>query len=128
MSFESDLYGILSGHSGLTALVPGDRIQPGYAAQGIDAPFVIYNRIFSEPVSGLDGFTSGLERVRVQVDCYAGTFDEAIAIAAQARAAIQAETGTRNIRGICMNEMDFYEEDTHLFRRMLEFALFHRTP
>lgn len=127
MSFESDFNTTLLDFSGLTNLVSVDNIQPGFAAEGIGRPFVVWTRVFSEPQSGLDGFTSGLERVRVQVDCYAESFDSVIAIASQVRAAVDAVDGDNNLRGVCINEMDDFEEDTRLYRRMVEFSVFHRS-
>lgn len=127
MSFESDLYTVLAGYSGLTSLVPADRIQQGFAADGISPPYVMCTRIFSEPQSSLEGYTSALEKIRLQVDCYAESFDSVIAIARQVRNAIDATDGVNNIRGVCINEMDFFEDDPRLFRRMLEFSVFHRS-
>lgn len=126
MSYESDLYGVLAGYGGLSALV-GERIYPRKLEAEPTRPYVIYGRISSEPQVSLGGFTSGLERIRTQVDCYAEDFDTAIAIATQVRAAIQAQTGTNNIQGVPMNELDDYEEETGLYRRLLEFSLFYRS-
>lgn len=124
MSFESSFYTLLSGNAALVALV-AERIYPVQAPQGVDTPYLCWQRVASEPQNGLGGFTGQLERVRVQVDAYATEFDPAIAIAAAVRTAVQA--ATTPIRGITINEMDFYESETRLFRRMLELSLFYRS-
>lgn len=123
MSNESAFRTLLAS-AAVTALV-SDRIFPVLAEQSCTRPYIVYSRASSDPQNSLGGFTAALERIRWQVDCYAETFDSAIAIAAAVRAAVAA--GGSGIQGICINELDFFEDDTRLFRRLVEFSVFHRS-
>ena len=123
MSFETDLYAELSGDAGLGALV-GERISPSHQSEGSVAPYVVYTPIFDDTRYDLDGDTD-LRKVRLQVDCYADDPDEAMAIADAVIAAIPV-TGFP-LHRTAHSEQDLgLEPDTRLFRRMLEFSIFHR--
>ena len=122
--FAQKFFALVGNASGVAAVI-GDRFYPGLAPQGVTRPYCVYTRVASDPQNSLGGFTGNLERVRVQVDCYAETFDSAVAIAAAVRAAVDA--GGTGIKGVCINEQDAYENDPRLFRRMVEFSVFHRS-
>lgn len=124
MSFESDLFAALN-VAGVTAIV-GEKFTPGVAEQGTSAPYAVWNRISSQRENSLAGFTSGLERVRVQLDCYATTFDGATALADAFKAAVDAYAGSA-LKLLVLNEQDFFEDDTRLHRRMLELSCMHKT-
>ena len=121
--FEHNLRAVLN-VPGVTAIA-GDRIYPLLAPPDVARPYVVWQRIASEPQVSLAGFTSGLERIRVQIDCYADTPDAVFALAAAVRAAVQAATGP--VRGITVNETDFFEDDTRLYRRAVDVSVFHRS-
>lgn len=126
MSFETDLYAALSGAAGLAALV-GDAIIPSHENEGAPAnrKFVVYTPIFDDKRYDLDGPTS-MSKVRLQVDCYAEDQDSAMAIADAVIAAIPV-TGFP-LHRTAHSEQDLgMEPDTRLFRRMLEFSIFHRS-
>ena len=122
MSFESDLYATLSGAAGVTALV-GDRISPT-SYEGITRPYVVYTPIFSEPFYAMSG-ASNMTRLRLQVDCYSEDVDECAEIA---RAVIAAIPETGALHRTAHNNQDVgREEDTRLYRRLVEFTIFHRS-
>lgn len=123
MSFESDLYAELSGDAGLTALV-SDRIYPSHASEGAEAPYVVYAPIFNEAIYALEG-AGNMSKVRLQVDCYAEDPDEAASVARAVIAAIP-ESGAL-LRASHSNQDLGLEEGTRLFRRLLEFSIFHRS-
>ena len=122
MSFESDLYAVLSGAAGLTALV-GARIVPSHEPSPV-APYVVYTPVFGGNLYVLSG-ASDMERVRVQVDCYAEDTDTAAAIALAVIAAIP-QTGSFCRTGHSNQDLGL-EENTRLYRRMCEFSIFRRT-
>lgn len=126
MSFESDLYSALGGNATLSNLV-GGRIVPSHAGQGTAAPYVVYTPIFNDARYDLDGDT-GVAKVRLQVDCYAEDPEGADQAAAIARAVIEAlpETGWPLHRTAHSNQDLGLEAGTRLFRRLLEFSVFHR--
>jgi hypothetical protein len=124
MSLESDLYAELSGDAGLTTLV-GESIYPSHVSEGTATPFVVYSTVFHEGIYHLDGDTD-LTRARMQVDCYAEDPDTASSIALAVIAAIP-ETGRPIHRSAHSNRDLGLDPDTRLFRRMLEFSIFHRS-
>lgn len=76
----------LLGSTGLTTLV-GDRIAWGSREQAAPLPAVTLNKISGGPLYSDEGEV-GLDDVRVQVDCWAGTVTAATAISRAVRAAI----------------------------------------
>ena len=76
---------------------------PAEADQSAAPPYIVYQRISSDPVSSLDG-NSGLDAVRVQIDCYARTSIDAWSIARSVRAALT--TGAAALRPLLINESD----------------------
>jgi hypothetical protein len=130
VTFESDLYAALSGAAGLVALV-GDEIVPSHESEGVTAgEFVVYTVVFDDTRYALTG-PLDYRKVRVQVDCYAsadldGAQDVAMAIADAVIAAIP--TSGWPLHRTAHSEQDLgLETETRLFRRMLEFSIFHRS-
>lgn len=122
MTFETDFYAVIS-VSAVSSLV-GGRIVPSHQSEGSASPYVVYTPIFNETRYSLDGPLDG-RKVRVQVDCYAEDPDEAMAIAAAVVAAVPV-TGWP-LHRTAHTEQDLgLEPDTRLYRRMLEFSIFHR--
>lgn len=124
MSLETDFYAALAGAAGLVALV-GDEIVPAHESAGAQSrKYVVYTVVFDETRYDLDGPTN-LRKVRMQVDCYAEDPDTAMAIADAVIAAVPY-TGWP-LHRTAHHEQDLgLEEGTRLFRRMLEFSIFHR--
>lgn len=124
MSFESELFAALN-VAGVTAVV-GENFTPGKGEQDTEPPYAVWTRVFSARENSLDGFTSGLEKIRVQVDCYSKTFDEAAALAAAIKAAVDANNSA-TLKLLVVNEQNFFEEDTRLHRRMVELSCTHKS-
>jgi hypothetical protein len=116
MSFESDFFAAMD--------VSGQSLFPGVAPQNSVAPYGVWIRVFSERENSLAGFTSGLEKVRVQLDCYADTFDGAVALADSFKVKADASA---TMKILVLNEQDFFEDDTRLHRRMLELSCMHKS-
>lgn len=123
MSFEADLRAHLGGDSAVTALA-GERIHPLKRPQGESKPAITYQRISGVPQQSLDGFTSGLTAIRVQVDCWGATHDDVSRLAA----AVQARmlTAAATFRAVMALDQDFYEDDTRTFRRSMDFNCWFR--
>lgn len=124
MTFESDLYSLLSSSSGLTNLV-GDRIVPSHRIEGVGTPYLVYTVVQQTPFYYMESGAGNMSRVLLQVDGYAEDPDTAALIALAVVAAIP-QTGALH-RADHTNRDLGMEEDTRLFRRMVEFSLFHRT-
>ena len=123
MSLESDFYTVLN-VVGVTALV-GDRIAPSHEADGVVAPYVVYQPIFAEGKYDLDGDT-GASRVRMQVDCYATDADAAAAIALVVIAAVPETGWPLHRTGHSNQDLGFEGPETRLYRRLVEFSIHHR--
>lgn len=123
MTFEADFYSTLSGHAGLTAIV-SNRIVPAHEDQPA-APYVVYTVIFTDTFYTLAG-SSSTTRARVQVDCYANDYDTTVASAAAVIAAIP-QSGTPICRAAHYEQDLGIEPSTRLYRRLLEFSIFHRS-
>lgn len=124
MTIESDFYSALIAHAALTALV-GDEIVPSHASAGVEArEYVVYTPVFGEPRYDLDGDT-GLTKVRLQVDCYSETADGAAAIARAVVGAVPQTGWPLHRTGHTEQDLGL-EPETRLFRRLLEFSIFHK--
>lgn len=125
MSFETDLFALFGADAGVAALLLGSdgglRAYPLLAPPGVAKPYVTWQRVASEPAQ-LAGRGEG-ERITLQVDCWADTFDGAAALGAAVRAAIQPGSGV--IRGALESDLDDYEDASGLFRRMQTYVLYH---
>ena len=124
MTFESDLYAELSSDAGVAALV-SDRIWPSHASDGTARPYIVYSPVFHGGIYALEG-DADLSQVRLQVDCYADDPDTAASVALAVIAAIP-ETGRPICRSAHSNQDLGIEPGTRLFRRLLEFSIFHRS-
>lgn len=86
------IYSLLTNDATVSGLV-GTRVYPGMAPQGCARPFIVYQRVSGEAYPDLDGMT-GIVKSRVQVDCYANTYQAASALYAAAIAALDVSPGT----------------------------------
>lgn len=123
MSLETDFYAAIS-VSAVSSLV-GGRVTPSHMSEGALPPFVVYTPIFAEPRYDLEGQTT-LTKGRIQVDCYAEDADTAMAIADAVIAAVPVTGWPLHRTGHTEQDLGM-ETDTRLFRRMLEFDIFHRS-
>lgn len=122
---EEDLYSHLSTFTGLTALV-GDRVYPVTAPQTVQAPFCVFFKVSDARIYSHQGF-SGLERVRVQISCYAETYLEAKQVAEQVTAAMEAWLAA-NVKvqaSFQENELDMYDSETGLYHVPVDFFIWY---
>lgn len=124
MSIETELYTYLSTYAGLTALV-STRIYPLVAPQKIQEPYCTFQKISSSRQYSHGGY-SGLQRPRMQVTCYAPTYEAAKAISVQVIAAVEAWPGAANIQATFVeNETDLYNPDTELYQVPVDFFCYY---
>ena len=103
---------------GSPATAAGERVYAMRAPQSSTVlPRITYQRITTSPETSLSG-SSNLDAVRIQVDCWARTFLGAVALAAQARGLLEADT---KFKPLCQGITDFHEPETDLFRRSMDF-------
>src|SRR3990172_7436377 len=101
---ESEIIAALSG--GSPTLV-GDRIYAHVLPDGVAMPAVTFGRASTVPMNRLAGW-GGRDLVRVQVDAWAATYDEARGVAAEVRQRMQ----DAGFKGLLANEWDDFEPDT----------------
>lgn len=117
MSFEADLKGHLQ--ASLASLV-ADRIYPMFRAPGSTLPALAYQIISDQPQNCLDGFTSGITKYRVQVDCWSTTHAGLVALKAAVKTRMNTTAAT--FTSILEFGQDVYEEETKLYRSILDFS------
>lgn len=127
---ELDLQTCLLSQPALAGLV-GNRIHPRMSPQGTELPRITYRVVTNQPVHSQTG-RSGLERYRVQIDCWAKTFSEMVKVAKAIKNAIDGTKGTwgaTEFSGIFVeNEIDIPERSEHgegaeTFHRAIEFLV-----
>ena len=91
------------------------------AAQDAQYPAIVYTPIVQEHIFGIDG-PHGLQRVRVQVDTYARTYQEALLIQDQVLDALLADKST--VADVRMGLTSF-EEQARLYRVSVDYT-YHR--
>jgi hypothetical protein len=118
MSFEADFKAHLQADPALVALV-ADRIHPGVVPEGSPLPVVTYTHVLGQPEICLDGFTSGVTRYAMQVDCWALTYDEATALALAVRDRLNTDASNFATALTEFPAFDDYEPQTKRYRRSL---------
>jgi hypothetical protein len=91
------------------------------AAQDAQYPAIVYTPIVQEHIFGLDG-PHGLQRVRMQVDTYARTYQEALHLQDLVLEALLADKS--NIADVRMGLTDF-EDQARLYRVSVDYT-YHR--
>ncbi len=125
MSFQSDILAILTGHAGLTALVPAANIFLNSAPQEQAVPFIQFFPVSCAPTLTMDNGDTGsgrLDNYRLQVSVFCRTANEAIAAAEQARRALEASTTTKCMMIDDLTQVDDFP-DTH--HRIMDFSCWH---
>jgi hypothetical protein len=91
--------------SGAVSAIAGARIGPIRRSQDTLLPAVTITRTDVNPVNGLSG-SHNLDEERMQVDVWAETYAEAVALASACRSAMQAASH------VYQGEFDGYEPST----------------
>lgn len=94
------------------------------APQDAQYPAIVYTPIVQEHIFGLDGpkVSGGLQRIRVQVDTYARTYQEALALQDLVLDALLADMST--VADVRMGLTSF-EEQARLYRVSVDYT-YHR--
>jgi hypothetical protein len=115
---EPRIFSILTGYTAVAAVV-GTRVYPLVLPQKAALPAVSYLRVDGVQDSNLSG-NSGLEVVRVQIDCWAETYAGAKALASAVSEAMQFGFGNECVWS---TDRDQYEDGAKVFRVILEFSI-----
>ena len=115
---EPRIVSALTGYTAVAALV-GTRVYPLVLPQKAALPAVSYLRVDGVQDSNLSG-NSGLEAVRVQVDCWAQTYAQAKTLDGAVADAMAAGFGSECV---WLSDRDQYEDGAKVFRVILEFSI-----
>jgi hypothetical protein len=117
MSIQTELFTLLGP-------IFSSRLFPNGAAEKPVAPYAVYSRISAmrEQTLDVNGGTGNLVRTNLQIDIYAKTYAQSIALADQVKAALNGW----NRQNLVMMEQDFYEPDETLHRATVEISVWHR--
>lgn len=115
---ETEIIAALSG--GSPTLV-GDRIYAHVLPDGVAMPAISFSRVSTVAQNHLTGH-GGLDLVRVQVDSWAATYDEAKSVAAEVRQRMQ----NAGFKGLMANEFDDFEPDTKRYRVSTDYTVWQR--
>jgi hypothetical protein len=90
------------------------------AAQDAQYPAIVYTPIVQEHIFGLDG-PHGLQRIRMQVDTYARTYQEALSLHDEILDTLLVDKST--VVDVRMGLSDF-EEQARLYRVSVDYTYF----
>jgi hypothetical protein len=111
----------------ITALIGGSPTLAGgnvYAhvlPDDTGMPAVTYSRVSTSSMNALGGW-SGRDLVRIQVDSWATTYDEARRVAAEVRQLMQ----DADFKGLMQNDFDDFEPDTQRYRVSADYMVWQR--
>ena len=126
MALEYTLPAYLMAHAGLSALV-GDKVYPDMEPQNVEQPYVCFEVISREKLYTHDGYTT-TSIYSLQVSTYAASKDDAIEIAAQVFAAMDAwPTAAPDNVGFCVQEGEggIWVEGIDLYCIDQDYAIFY---
>lgn len=90
MTIEEKVFSILSGASGVTALVPADRIKPEGVYQGLARPYIRHFAVSVEPIYTHDHGMGALKNWPYQVSIFAASMSSLAAVRTAVVAALDA--------------------------------------
>ena len=129
MSLESSLFTFITGDPAVGPLIGGTRMYPRKLPQSPQMPSVVYNRISSGQEYELEGDEVDVRPARFQFDCWDDGYAGALALAAAVRARLSGYSGVVGadmVQTILIeDEMDMYEPETELWRRMVEAVIWY---
>lgn len=109
----------LSGAAAVTAIVGTNpvRVYEDTAPQNVTRPYITWSTVGGTPENQLSG-TPGIDRGRIQIDCWAA--DKATC----RNLAVAVRNAMESICHMVSVPMSDYEQETKLFRYLLEFEVF----
>lgn len=123
MSLESAFRSMILSISSVTSLV-SQRVFPGIIPENETLPAIRYLPVSGTREHSHDG-VSGFQVQRIQVDCYAKTYAEVIALAAALEAGMDGFNGSSpaTFAITLESDSDVYEEVPRIWRRQMDFVV-----
>ena len=129
MTMEASLFSFLTGNAGIAALI-GTRVYPGIIPQSGVQPCIVYNKS-SRSRQQLFCGTDGLLLTLLEIDCYADSYIQSVALANAVTSALQDFSGDMNgttvPRIFLENEIDLSDIEPGLYRQSQTWAMWHRS-
>jgi|LakMenEpi03Aug12_release.lakeMendotaPanAssembly.Ray.scaffolds.fasta_scaffold669702_2 hypothetical protein len=104
----------------LKALV-SNRCYPLQMPENPTYPAIVYSRIAGTPFNVLDTSAS-IDQVRMQVDCYALTYDGAKTLSDSVRGAMESAA----FKGTLQFDTDLYESEVKVYRVVMDFYVWQK--
>jgi len=126
---EENLTEYLLTKSDITDLIVA-RIYPNILPQDPTFPSITYNRVSGRRVLKLNPGRSGLAVARFHINCWAETYSAVKALAEEVRIALQGYQGVLS-DGVSAQAVHFYgdwdqyESETHEYRVIMDFEIWH---
>lgn len=117
-ALEADLYTVLSGAAGVTALV-STRIYPVLLPPDVTYPAVTYQYITGDYNAALSGDTA-LERARVQIDAWSEVASNPAAIQDAIRTALGA---TSRFKALTLYSRSDFDAPSEKYRQTVDYSL-----
>lgn len=124
MGLITDFYNRLKHFDQLNALI-GGRIYALYAPDKIDTPYCEFSQISSNRKYTHGGY-AGAKRTRIQVNCYAKTYEVAKNVAAQVTSALETWSKAEIGAVFQENEVDMFDSNTGLFFVPVDFIIWYQ--
>lgn len=110
----------------------GGRVRPLFLPQNSPLPAVVYQRVSTPRYAAMQKDTP-LSSPRIQIDCYAQSYPEAISISEALREILQDFSGTmgegdntvENVAVLLQDQQELYEEQTKYWRIMQDYIIYH---
>jgi len=126
VSFEADLNAHLAGDAGVAQVV-GERIWPQIRPETDTAlPAITTLIVDTVPSNDLDNGDGSLLNKRVQIDVWAEDYDSARNLAELVRT--RMKTSATNFSSLMNSDQDLYEQETKLFRVLMDFSCWYTVP
>jgi hypothetical protein len=104
------------------AAIAGTQIYPILIPQNTALPAVTIQRISGGQQNTLGGY-NGMERPRIQVDCWATSYTTAKKLGAAIRLAMNSSS---EFKAGCESDLDEYDDDSKTFQVSLDFYVWHQ--
>jgi len=121
-----DIFAFLTGDSAVAALVE-TRVYPGILSEQATRPALSYQVVSQVEDQTLLGPHSGLPQMRIQVDCWANSYEGVVALALAVMERFdgyQGDMGDSQVSTTSrLNMIDIFEPSRRDYRRVLDFMV-----
>jgi hypothetical protein len=125
MSFEADLKAHLAADATLRGLIQA-KLRPMIADREDTPPCVTYHVVHGAPQNSLDGFTSNIIQYDLQIDCWALTHSQMLAVADAVLQRLKTAAATIDFVITSYPSFDDFEQEAERYRRSIAVSCWHK--